>query len=400
MRLLGTVPAGSMRSVAVHFQPGDVLYGRLRPYLNKVFRPEFEGLCSAEFIVLPPSPAIDGTYLQYMLNTATFVEFASHLNTGDRPRVDFDQIGEYVVPVPPLAEQCRIVGALEEHLSELDAAVAGLQRVQAQLPRYRASVLHAACDGSLIERKSSEDPGEQSLRLPAGWTLTTVGDLAVVGTGATPLRSNPRYFGGVVPWVTSGALNDAFVHQASEYVTECALEECNLTLYPPGTLLIAMYGEGRTRGKCSELMLEATTNQAIAAIRLRPEAVHLKSWVKLCLQSQYEEMRRVASGGVQPNLNLGLVRSIVIPVPPSGVWEKLVDEVDRRLSLADELDRAVSATLVRSAAVRTSLLDRAFSGALVSQYPADEPADQLVARIRTERAQAPTRGRRRKSARS
>ena len=77
MKLLGTVPAGSMKSSAVHFKPGDVLYGRLRPYLNKVFRPSFEGLCSAEFIVLPENERIDGSYLQYFLNSSAFVRFAA-----------------------------------------------------------------------------------------------------------------------------------------------------------------------------------------------------------------------------------------------------------------------------------------------------------------------------------
>ena len=71
MKLLGTVPAATMKSSAVHFKPGDVLYGRLRPYLNKVFRPTFEGLCSAEFIVLPENERIHGRYLQYFLNSGT-----------------------------------------------------------------------------------------------------------------------------------------------------------------------------------------------------------------------------------------------------------------------------------------------------------------------------------------
>lgn len=73
MRLLGSVPAESMRSAAVHFQPGDVLYGRLRPYLNKVFRPDFEGLCSAEFIVFPETAWLDSKYLQYLLNSSEFL---------------------------------------------------------------------------------------------------------------------------------------------------------------------------------------------------------------------------------------------------------------------------------------------------------------------------------------
>ena len=111
MRVLGVAPAASVKSAAVHFEPGDVLYGRLRPYLNKVFRPDFEGLCSAEFIVFPESGLVHNKYLQYLLNSTEFVSFASHLNEGDRPRVDFAQLGSFLVPIPPTSEQRRIVAA-------------------------------------------------------------------------------------------------------------------------------------------------------------------------------------------------------------------------------------------------------------------------------------------------
>src|SRR5207245_1393242 len=124
MKLLGTVPARTMKSAAVHFQAGDVLYGRLRPYLNKVYRPEFEGLCSAEFIVFPKTEGIDSRYLQYFLNSSAFVSFATHLNAGDRPRVDFDQLASYPFPLAPYDQQKRIVAEIEKQFSRLDEAVA------------------------------------------------------------------------------------------------------------------------------------------------------------------------------------------------------------------------------------------------------------------------------------
>jgi Type I restriction modification DNA specificity domain len=147
MRLLGTVAAGQMKSSTVYFQPGDVLYGRLRLYLNKVYLPDFEGLCSAEFIVFPATEILAPKYLQYLLNSTAFVSFASHLNTGDRPRVDFDQLSVYQIPISPLPEQRRIVAEIEKQFTRLEAAVAALKRLQANLKRYRASVLKAACEG-------------------------------------------------------------------------------------------------------------------------------------------------------------------------------------------------------------------------------------------------------------
>ena len=149
MKLLGTVPAGTMKSSAVHFQPDDVLYGRLRPYLNKVYRPDFEGLCSAEFIVFPKAESISSRYLQYFLNSSSFVSYTSHLNAGDRPRVDFEQLSPYPFPVAPYEEQNRIVAEIEKQFSRLDEAVANLKRVKANLKRYKSAVLKAAVEGKL-----------------------------------------------------------------------------------------------------------------------------------------------------------------------------------------------------------------------------------------------------------
>ena len=174
MKLLGTVPAGSMLSSAVHFQPGDVLYGRLRPYLNKVFRPDFEGLCSAEFIVFPEADWLDSKYLQYLLNSAKFVSFASHLNSGDRPRVDFDQISEFPFPLAPIAEQKRIVEEIDKQFTRLDAAVAALKRVQANLERYRAAVLKAACEGRLVPTEAELARRENRSYEPASVLLDRI----------------------------------------------------------------------------------------------------------------------------------------------------------------------------------------------------------------------------------
>jgi len=358
MKLLGTVPAATMKSSAVHFKPGDVLYGRLRPYLNKVYRPTFEGLCSAEFIVLPENERIDGGYLQYLLNSSAFVRYASHLNTGDRPRVDFDQLAPYEIPLPDLDEQRRIVAEAEKQFSRLDEAVANLKRVKAHLKRYKAAVLKAAIEGQLTG--SSGANHESDSCLPSGWHWTTVGELAEIGTGATPSRSNPKYWqDGDIPWVTSAVVNEPHVDRATEHVTRAALTETNLTLYPPGTLLIAMYGEGKTRGKCTELHIAATTNQALAALRVDSA---LRPYLKLFLEHSYEDMRKVAAGGVQPNLNLRLVRSLRVPLPPPDEQRRIVFEVDRRLSIVRKVENEVDANQQHARTLREGVLRTALSG--------------------------------------
>ena len=152
--------------------------------------------------------------------------------------------------------------------------------------------------------------------------------------------------------------NGEYVDKASEFVTQRALAETNLTLYPVGTLLIAMYGEGKTRGKCAELRIPATTNQALAALQVNDQ---VRAYVRHFLELNYEEMRKVAAGGVQPNLNLSLVRAVAVPLPPLAEQIRIVAEVDRRISLVRSVVAEVDANLKRAQALRQSTLSKAFS---------------------------------------
>ncbi|MCC8987936.1 MAG: restriction endonuclease subunit S [Candidatus Contendobacter sp.] len=336
----------------------------------------------------------------------------------------------------PFAEQTRIVAKLDELLSDLDAGVAELKAAQKKLAQYRQSLLKAAVEGALTaEWRSKNKPAETGVQLlerilterrarwkekqlakfkeqgkippkdwqkkypepvkpdttdlpelPQGWVWATIDQIAQVGTGVTPLRSKIAYFNdGMVPWVTSGALNSETVTSATELVTELALKECRLDIYPAGSLLVAMYGEGKTRGKCSELLIPATINQAIAAIVLEPEAQPSKAYLKAFLLDSYEKMRAQASGGVQPNLNLQIIKSITLPLPPYVEQSEITQLLDGQFDQINQQQIAVELALKQSAAQRQNILRAAFSGQLVPQDPNDEPASVLLERIRAER---------------
>ena len=430
MKLLGMGQTDDIKSAGSYFAQGDVLYGRLRPYLNKVYMPEFEGLASGEFIVFREHPFLDNAYLKYFLNQIEFATYATRLNAGDRPRVEFGQLADYPFPLAPLPEQHRIVAEIEKQFTRLDASVDALKRAQANLKRYRASVLKAACEGKLVPteeglaRSEGRDyePADRLLErilierrakwesqkkrrgkykepvapdtselpdLPEGWVWSNIGQLAPVGTGSTPLTSKPQFYeGGSVPWTTSAALNMPYIRTPNGFVTEDAVRECNLSFYPPNTLLVAMYGEGKTRGKCSQLLVRSTINQAIAAIALEGSAANCRHFTKVFLDKNYEETRRLSSGGVQPNLNLGLVRQINVPLPPLAEQRRIAAEVERRLSVIQQAEAAVEVGLKRAERLRQSILKQAFSGKLVPQDPNDEPASVLLERIRAEREAA------------
>ena len=159
-RIVGSVPAGQMKSAAARFFRNDVIYGRLRPYLNKVAQPQFDGLASAEFIVFRGNALIDPAFLRHRLNARDFVSFASHLNEGDRPRVNFDQIGNFNIFVPPLNEQRRISDKIEALFDEIDRGVESLRAAKSTLHLYRKSLLEFAFEGRLTADWRASNPAK------------------------------------------------------------------------------------------------------------------------------------------------------------------------------------------------------------------------------------------------
>jgi restriction endonuclease S subunit len=184
---------------------------------------------------------------------------------------------------------------------------------------------------------------ETGLPLEAGWSLTRLDVIARVGTGATPLRSNKLYFNpGTYAWVTSGETSRSFIEKTEFRVSPKALAETNLTVYPPHTLVVAMYGQGKTRGQISELLIDACTNQACAAIQLIEEDASHRKYVKYFFVKIYDEIRLLAAGGAQPNLNLGKIKETAIPLPPLAEQRRIVAKVDELMSLCDELKSRIS----------------------------------------------------------
>jgi type I restriction enzyme S subunit len=351
-----------------------------------------------------PAQGVSPDYLAYALQEQASTRQLDRLFTGTTIK-HLPQEKLRVVPVAlaPTAEQQRIVGAIEEAFSKLDAGEAGLRNVRQLLKRTRDAVLAAAVTGQLVPQDPADTPAAKILadlgiepvepaegsRLPDGWTSVRTVDIAQVGSGTTPKRVRSEYWeDGHVPWVTSAAVNAGVVSEATEYVTERALSETSLRLWPAGTLLVAMYGEGQTRGRCAELAIEATCNQACAAIALRPELAGYKQTLRLHFDASYSANRQLAAGGVQPNLSGALIKEMVVALPAPEEAGRIVAEVERQMSFIEACERSVDAGLEVSAALRRSVLRAAFEGRLAPHDPTDEPASVLLDRIRAVRAAA------------
>ncbi|EOG7628874.1 restriction endonuclease subunit S [Vibrio cholerae] len=177
---------------------------------------------------------------------------------------------------------------------------------------------------------------EKPFELPNGWEWERIGTFANVGTGATPSRSNPAYWEPAdFNWLSSGETSELFVTETKEKVSSLAVAETNVTIYPRGTLIVAMYGQGKTRGQITELLQPAGTNQACAAIQLYEKHEAHREFVKLYFRKAYDELRSEAAGGAQPNLNVGKVANTVIAIPPIAEQFRIVEKVQLLLGLCE-----------------------------------------------------------------
>ncbi|MEY8660359.1 restriction endonuclease subunit S [Parabacteroides distasonis] len=254
-----------------------------------------------------------------------------------------------------------------------------LERIKAEKERL---VKEGKIKRSKKSAKTSDTPhyGNVPFEIPDNWVWCRLEDIANIGTGATPNRLNKEYYNnGIIPWINSSSTNCTYITEASEYITEKAINETNCKIYPIGTLIVAMYGEGKTRGQVSELLIESATNQACAAISLID--TNIKAYIKNYFEGNYFHLRKLAEGGNQPNLSIGKISNYTIPLPPLSEQHRITTEIEKCFSIIDiiECGKADLQTAIKQA--KSKILDLAIHGKLVPQDPNDEPAIELLKRI-------------------
>ena len=431
MRLLDSAKTSEVKSSGSYFQAGDVLYGRLRPYLNKVHMPNFAGLASGEFIVFPEQDNLDNAYLKYFLNQWDFVSFVTRLNTGDRPRVDFSQFTDYPIPLPPLAEQRRIVAEIETQFTRLDASVAALRRAQANLKRYRASVLKDACEGRLVpteaELARSEgrdyEPADVLLERilaerrarwesqekrrgkykepsapdtsalpepPEGWVWATLSQLSELKGGVTKgQRYKDEQSLQEVPYLRVANVQRGYLDLKQITTIETTPENIEQLRLVTGDVLFTEGGDRDKlgRGWVWKGEIEDCIHQN-HVFRARPHCdsvipEFVSWWGNSFGQDFFSRFGKQTTN--LASINLTVLSQFPVPLPPVAEQRRIVAEVERRLSVIQQAEATVEASLARAERLRQSILKQAFSGGLVPQDPGDEPASALLERIRAER---------------
>ena len=227
---------------------------------------------------------------------------------------------------------------------------------------------------------------EVPFEIPESWEWVRLGSIGDWGAGATPSRSIPEYYGGDIPWLKTGDLNDGYIEYIPENISSLALEKTSVRLNPTGSVLIAMYGA--TIGKVGILTFPATTNQACCACL--PIEIY-NEYLFYFLMSQKVAFVKQGEGGAQPNISKEKIVTTLMPLPSLAEQYRIVNKIKELLPYVERYSETYLAVNSLNATfpnlLKKSILQEAVQGKLVPQDPADEPASVLLERIRAEKEQ-------------
>jgi type I restriction enzyme S subunit len=283
------------------------------------------------------------------------------------------------IPLPPLAEQQRIVAKIEELFSELDKGVETLNTAKQQLKVYRQAVLKYAFEGKLT------NPDVKDGELPDGWVELPLEKLGEINSGGTPSTSEPKYWDGNISWISPVDLSrytNKYISNGRKSITAYGLQKSSAKLLPQGTVL---FSSRAPIGYVAIASNELCTNQGFKSVT--PNSEVDSEFLYYALISNIDQADKLASGTTFKEISKAAFSKLIIKLPQNKVLQKiLVQEIESRLSICDKIEESIQQGLQQAEALRQSILKKAFEGKLVPQDPNDEPASVLLDRIKAARA--------------
>lgn len=253
---------------------------------------------------------------RYLYHFCRFFDFERLNSTVTIPSLTKRNLQQVEIPLVDISDQYHFVAILDAIEQQITFAKQMLAKTD-ELVQSRFMEMFGSY-------------GEETTRL--------LGEVAVVQTGATPSRANAAYYGGGIPWVKTGEINYTTIMQSAETISAAALRETNCKLFPAGTILIAMYGQGDTRGRAGVLGISAATNQACAAVLLDVEQCD-NLFMLQQLRMKYDELRGLSLGGNQKNLSLGIIKAMPVVLPPIELQREFAAFVRQVESLKTDLNQ-------------------------------------------------------------
>ena len=400
-RLTIDVTESTINTIKNKFYTNQILYGKLRPYLNKVYLATQSGVCSTDILVFNVSEATYSKYAFHFMLSRQFVNDMSANTSGvNLPRVSTKYINSYKFPLAPLPEQRAIASKIEQLFSELDNGIANLKTAKSKLEIYRQAILKQAFEGKLTEqwrKKESKIHGNHvnqknhsTDNLPETWKQVKVGDICEC---IVPNRDKPKSFNGNIFWITTPDLNEENIHinysLIDKGLTKDEVIEYKAKVIPINSVIMTCVGKF---GVTALIEKESVINQQLHAFLPNDNVV--PKYLAYALKTQKDYMHRVSTAITISYLNKSNCNSVPINLPPTIEEQtQIVQEIETRLSVCDKLNEAIEQSLEKAQALRQSILKKAFEGKLLSQdelqtcrqQPDWETAAKLLERVKNKK---------------
>ncbi len=324
---------------------GDLVIHGMDAFAGAIGVSDSDGKGTPVYNVCMPRDGINAMYYAHLVRYMSQSNWILALAKGIRERSTdfrFETFADQRLPLPPYEEQAAIARILDWANGRLERAIRAKRRVIALLNEQKQAIIHGAITSGLNADATRRETGIPWIsRVPSHWQVLRIGQLGKVGNGSTPSRGNPSYWsGGCYPWLNSSQVNRGFIESADQFVTDLARRECHLPTVPAGSVLVAITGQGKTRGMAAVLGIEATINQHVAYIACSRSPVSAE-FLQLVLTAAYPELRALSddSGSTKGALTCDDLKRFKIPIPPPDEQQQLLN---RTRALTRDLSASTS----------------------------------------------------------
>lgn len=351
--------------IATRFKKNDVLFGKLRPYLAKVYLADREGMATTEVLVLAADSCLEPVFLKYVLLSQKFIDAVSGATFGAKmPRANWEAIGGIPITLPALDEQRRIAAFLNHKISEIALLISKKQELLEKLKEKRLSVItRAVTKGAdlTVEMRDSGIPWFG--QLPVHWNVTPLGFLITMSGGLTPSMANTEYWDGEIPWVTPKDMKQERISESIDHITNVALSETPIALIPQNTILIVVRGMILAHSFPAAVTEgPVTINQDMKAIRCGDQVA--VEYLFACLvgfAKIFSSLAQESAHGTR-KLETNTLKKFPIPVPPLDEQHRIAGQLESALRKIDQLAGANRAAIVHLTEYRSALITAATTG--------------------------------------
>jgi type I restriction enzyme S subunit len=356
-------------------RPGDLLIeksggGEQQPVGNVVlFTDDRPAVCSNFVARMPVTADCDSRFVGYVFR-ALYAEGRNvpHIKqTSGIQNLDSESYLNEMAWLPARSEQERIANFLDEQTARIDALIAEKERLafsMKDIDEVTAFDMVTRGPATNVARKAYPEPWLREV--PAHWSLSKLRHVATVGNGSTPKRDNESYWlGGQTPWLNSGSVNAARITEASDFVTDLARMECHLPMVRPGSTVVALTGQGKTRGAASLTEIETTINQHLAYVSLFDSRVS-DEYLWVVMTGMYSVLRYLSDGegSTKGALTCEQLNQLRVPIPPQDEQARIVEAYKQRTQATGVLAVNVAEHIDRLREYRFSLISAAVTGQL------------------------------------